>query len=110
MRVFRTLQKKGAELPGYYTYDISGFGNWFNGVLLRGFIDLYPYYKNVGAYIDTFQQNLDYGYENYFYKGFLPTNLLMGWDNDISKNDTEGMFSFTFAAEYALLSQYELLK
>ncbi|WP_286880465.1 glycoside hydrolase family 76 protein [Proteiniphilum sp. UBA7639] len=107
---FSYFAKKGAELPGYYTYDISGFGNWFNGVLLRGFIDLYPYYKNVGAYIDTFQQNLDYGYENYFYKGFLPTNLLMGWDNDISKNDTEGMFSFTFAAEYALLSQYELLK
>ncbi|HHV86050.1 MAG TPA: hydrolase [Petrimonas sp.] len=107
---FSYFAKKDAELPGYYTYDISGFGNWFNGVLLRGLIDIYPYYKDAAAYIDTFQRNLDYGYENFRYKGFLPVNLLTGWNQNPGDNQVEGMFSFAFAAEYALLSQYELKK
>lgn len=105
---FNYFAKKGTEVYGYYTYDISGFRNWFNGVLLRGYKDVYPYYKNANAYIETFQQNLDYGYENFLYEGFLPTNLLTGWDNEAGKNNIEGMFSFAFAAEYALLSQLEL--
>lgn len=107
---FKYFAKLGQTMPGYYTYDISGFRNWFNGVLMRGYVDVYPGYATVAEYIDSFQKNLDYGYDNFLYKGFLPTNLLVGWNRDNGKNNTEGMFSFTFAAEYAVLSQFELKK
>lgn len=95
---------------GYYSYDISGFNNWFNDVLMRGYVDVYPTYTTAADYINTFQQNLDYGYSHFLYKGFLPTNLLVGWSLDTGKNNTEGMFSFSFAAEYAVLARYELEK
>lgn len=107
---FSYFAKQGAEIPGYHSYGSDGFKNWFNGVLMRAYVEFQPHYLPVSKYVATFQQNLDYGYENYLHKGFLPTNLLMGWNSDRSKNNTEGMFSFTFAAEYALLSQYGLLK
>lgn len=107
---FQYFAKLGQTKEGYYTYDISGFRNWFNGVLMRGFVDIYPAYGTVGDYIDSFQKNLDYGYENFLYEGFLPTNLLVGWSRDNANNKTEGMFSFAFAAEYALLARYELEK
>jgi predicted alpha-1,6-mannanase (GH76 family) len=107
---FGYFARSGATQPGYYTYDISGFNNWFNGVLMRGYVDVYPSYGNVAAGIDSFQKNLDYGYANFVYKGFLPTNLLVGWSRDSGNNKVEGMFSFAFAAEYAVLARYELEK
>ena len=107
---FRYFAKLGETKEGYYTYNISGFRNWFNGVLMRGYVDIYPYYNNVGTYINSFQQNLDYGYDNYLYNNFLPNNLLVGWSRDNNNNRVEGMFTFAFAAEYAVLSRYELEK
>jgi predicted alpha-1,6-mannanase (GH76 family) len=107
---FQYFARLGQTKPGYYTYDISGFRNWFNGVLMRGYVDIYPAYGSVAGYLDTFQKNLDYGYDNFLYKGFLPTNLLVGWSRDNSNNNTEGMFNFAFAAEYAVLARYELEK
>jgi hypothetical protein len=107
---FQYFAKLGQTKPDYYTYDISGFRNWFNGVLMRGYVDVYPAYSGVSGYIDSFQKNLDYGYDNFLYEGFLPTNLLVGWSRDEGKNNTEGMFNFAFAAEYAVLSRYELEK
>jgi predicted alpha-1,6-mannanase (GH76 family) len=105
---FQYFAKNGQTKPGYYTYDISGFNNWFNGVLMRGYVDAYASNGTVADYIDSFQRNLDYGYDNFFYKGFLPTNLLVGWSRDNANNRTEGMFNFAFAAEYAVLARYEL--
>jgi hypothetical protein len=107
---FQYFAKLGQTKAGYYTYDISGFRNWFNGVMMRGYVDVYPNYGPVSDYINSFQKNLDYGYENFLYKGFLPTNLLVGWNRDNGKNNTEGMFNFAFAAEYAILARYELEK
>lgn len=107
---FAFFAKKGTNLPDHYTYNISGFNNWFNGVLMRGYVDLFPVNDKVSTYIATFQQNLDYGYDHFLYKGFLPTNLLVGWSQNNSNNRTEGMFSFAFAAEYAVLSRYEMTK
>lgn len=107
---FQYFAKLGQTKDNYYTYDISGFRNWFNGVLLRGYVDVYPADGDVAGYIDSFQKNLDYAYDNFLYKGLLPTNLLVGWNRDNGKNNTEGMFNFAFAAEYAVLSQYELEK
>lgn len=105
---FQYFAKLGVNKPGYYTYDISGFRNWFNGVMMRGYVDVYPEYQTVAEYLDSFQKNLDYGYDNFLYKGFLPTNLLVGWSQSNSNNRTEGMFNFAFAAEYAVLARYEL--
>jgi predicted alpha-1,6-mannanase (GH76 family) len=105
---FQYFAKLGLTKPGFYTYDISGFRNWFNGVMMRGYVDVYPSYGKVADYIDSFQKNLDHGYDNFLYKGFLPTNLLVGWSRDNVNNRTEGMFNFAFAAEYAILARYEL--
>ncbi len=107
---FRYFAKKDATVIGYYTYDITGFRNWFNGVLMRGYVDVYPFYKNDSVCVSSFQKNLDYGYEKFLYKGFLPTNLLLGWSLDNNNNSVEGMFTFAFAAEYAVLARYELEK
>ncbi|MDR1342593.1 MAG: glycoside hydrolase family 76 protein [Prevotellaceae bacterium] len=101
---FATLN---ATRTGYYTYDISGFRNWFNGVLMRGYAEAYPVYGSVAVPLKSFQDNLDYAYKNSFYKGFLPTNLLLGWSVRKDNNDVEGMFTFAFAAEYAVLAKYE---
>lgn len=107
---FGYFAKLGVTKEGYYTYDISGFNDWFNGVLMRGYTDLYTSDKSVDAYLKSFQQNLDYGYKNFLYKDMLPTNLLVGWNPDKGKNNTEGMFTFAFAAEYAVLARYEVEK
>jgi hypothetical protein len=107
---FQYFAKLGQTKEGYYTYDISGFRSWFDGVLMRGYVDVYPAYGTTANYINSFQKNLDYAYTNFLYKGFLPTNLLVGWNRDNGKNNTEGMFNFAFAAEYAVLAQYELEK
>lgn len=107
---FTYFAKLGETKEGYYTYNISGFRNWFNGVLMRGYAEIYPSYSNVNTCLGSFQKNLDYAYDNFLYKGFLPTNLLVGWSLDNANNRTEGMFNFTFAAEYAVLARYELEK
>ncbi|RIJ48193.1 hydrolase [Maribellus luteus] len=107
---FSYFARLGETRPGYYTYDIKGFCNWFNGVMMRGYVDVYPAWENVGEYIESFQKNLDFGYENFLYNGILPTNLLVGWNQDKARNNSEGMFSFAFAAEYAVLARYELEK
>lgn len=86
---FSYFAKSGAELSNYYSYDVSGFRNWFNGVLMRSYVDIYPFNGAVSEYIETFQQNLDYGYENFLHNGFLPTNLLVGWNKNVNENTTE---------------------
>lgn len=107
---FNYFAKMGGVKPGYYSYAVTGFNNWFNGVLMRAFADVYPSHKDAGTALGTYQQNLDYAYNNYLYKGFLPTSLLLGWSRNTDSNAGEGMFAFTFAAEYAVLARYELEK
>lgn len=107
---FGYFAKKDVTVNGYYTYAITGFNNWFNGVLLRGYVDAYPHFKGASACIGSFQQNLDYGYDKFLHKGFLPTNLLLGWSLNNNNNNVEGMFTFAFAAEYATMARYELEK
>jgi len=107
---FKTFAKLGQNKPDYYSYAITDFNTWFNGVLMRGWVDVYPHYSGAGVYAESFQKNLDYGYDNFLYEGFLPTSLLVGWSLTKANNNTEGMFNFTFAAEYATLSRYQLEK
>lgn len=107
---FSFFAQKDQTIKGYYTYPLSGFSTWFNGVLMRGYVDAYPLVRSAATGISTFQQNLDYGYEKFLHEGFLPTNLLVGWNIDANSNNMEGMFMFTFGAEYATLAKYELQK
>lgn len=107
---FGIFAKKDATVSGYYTYDINGFNNWFNGVMMRGYVDVYPIFSNASVCLSSFQQNLDYGYDKFLHNGFLPTNLLLGWSLNNNNNSVEGMFTFAFAAEYATLARYELEK
>ncbi|GAP68994.1 glycosyl hydrolase family 76 [Bacteroidales bacterium 6E] len=104
---FQYFANLGKEKPGYYSYDISGFRNWFNGVLMRGYTEIYPIYRGVSNYIESFQRNLDHGYDHYLHDGFLPSNLLQGWNEDENSNNIEAMFSFAYAAEYAVLARHE---
>ncbi len=107
---FAYFAKYSASKPGYFSFDINGFNNWFNGILMRGYVDSYPINPANADYIDAYQKNLDYAYSNYLYKHMLPTNLLVGWSHEQGHNKVEGMFTFTFAAEYAVLAKYELQK
>jgi hypothetical protein len=108
---FNFFAKLDATVEGYYTYDVSDFRNWFNGVLMRGYAEVYPIYNNAWIYLDSFQQNLDYAYKNFFYKGVLPNNWLLGWSRTGNENNKiEGLFTFAFVAEYAVLARYEIEK
>lgn len=104
---FKHFAHESKRLAGYYEFAANGFNNWFNGVLLRAYVESYPVYRTAHRYIRPFQQNLDYGYTNFRRNGILPQDLLGGWGDDRS---VEGMFAFTFAAEYALLSEHMLTR
>ncbi len=104
---FACFAKLGTTVAGYYTFDVNGFNNWFNGVLMRGYVDASASYAGASGCIDAFQKNLDYAYEHFLYEAMLPTHLLVGWNRtDKSKNNVEAMFTFAFAAEYAVLARY----
>ena len=108
---FDYFAKLDKTIPQHFSFPIDGFSNWFNGVLMRSYFDVYPAWGEAGKYIESFQQNLDYGYDKFLYRGVLPSDLLMGWNTpDKRENKTEGMFSFTFAAEYAILARFQLDK
>lgn len=96
--------------PGCYTLDMSGFATWFNGVLMRAYAESYDIAPMADKGCQAFQNNLDYGYSHYLYKSMLPVSLLGGWSRDQAKCNMEAMFTFTFASEYAVLSQHELKK
>lgn len=103
-----------------FPYDsdtLNGFNAWFNNVLLRAYVDAVPYaeFKNrLGALdnyakrgCENFQDNLDYAYENYLKDGFLPNNLLGGWEQNTK---TKAFHQAAYAAEYAKLVQYIMTK
>jgi predicted alpha-1,6-mannanase (GH76 family) len=108
---FTYFAKLGTTLDGFYTFAIDGFNNWFNGVLMRAYADAYPIHAAAATYLGAYQKNLDHAYDNFLYRGFLPTSLLLGWSRSGNENNrVEGMFTFAFAAEYAVLARYELEK
>ncbi len=114
---FSYFAKADSSKPGCYIYkNTSTFCRWFDCVLFRGYIDLYPFYNNISICIGSFQNNLDYAYANNLRNGFLPPNLLNTWDS--SENAPGGNppanvvvhATFSYATEYATLARYELEK
>jgi len=105
---FQQFASLGKDLPQYYSFESSGFNNWFNGILLRGYHEATVLDAAIGDYVTAFQRNLDYGFEHFHRDGFLPTDLLKGWDAEKEPQGLEGMFMFTYAAQYALLGKHQL--
>lgn len=109
-RSFSYFASPAAGKDGCYTFDITGFNNWFNNVLQRSYVDAVRFYPQAGVYAEAFQNNLDYAYDRFLYEHMLPPSLLVGWNRDNGKNNIEALTTFAFAAEYASLSDYQLTK
>ena len=103
---FSYFAKYGSSRQGYYSYSVDNV--WFHDVLLRGFQAVSEYYDKADLYVNSFQDNLDFGWENYLKNGMLPISLLAGWNKDSSKNEVNLMYTFARAAEYANLAVYQL--
>lgn len=109
-RSFSYFAAPASGKEGCYTFDITGFNNWFNNVLERSYVDAAALYQQAGIYAEAFQCNLDYAYSKFLYNHMLPASLLVGWNQERGKNNIEAMFTFAFAAEYASLAEYQLNK
>lgn len=90
-------------IPGYVDFAPKQL-LWFNCILLRGYIDLYPYAKTQTLpYIDAFQKSIDYGYDNYFDSGYMPTD----WITGDQKNILYSLDESSNIEMYAMLSQFQ---
>ena len=98
----------------YNTYEFTtdetaqnGFNTWFNDVLMRSYVDAYPYIGNTSAKntLNSFQTNLDYAFINHNRGNMLPIMLLNGWGTETV---TKGFHQFSFASEYAMLAVWHL--
>lgn len=87
----------------------QGFTTWFNDVLMRSYADAYPLVEGSASKngLESFQGNLDYGYENNLKNGLLPIHLMEGWGDE---KITKGFHQFSFASQYAVLANWLLEK
>lgn len=86
---------------------------WFNLVLLTGFMELYPFAKEeVAPYIDKYDVALNYAYDNFLYKDFLPHNLAEGWTYGTNGKDAQKdvMDCAANAEMFAMIAQYHAMK
>lgn len=107
---FKYFAKLGTVKPGLYTYSVTGNNAWFNDVLLRGYIAAAEHFEGADICVNSFQDCLDYAWDNYLENNTLPVSLLGGWSMDKTKNNVNMMFTFARAAEYATLAEYQLTK
>lgn len=83
---------------------------WFNSVLYKSYLALYPYNKTeVAGYFSGIQKGIDYAYDHYYNNGYLPTNWLVGWVWGYSEDNNKNILDVNAQAEtYAILADYEL--
>lgn len=81
----------------------AGFNTWFNNVLMRAFVDAYPYSTgtSIPNGLNGFQGALDYAFESHNRDNLLPIRLLDGWGEETV---TKGFHQFSFVSEYAMLA------
>lgn len=101
---FGFFAHRDADREGYYSYSVKGFAPWFNDVLMTGYAEARQLAPDAVKGLKSFQDNLDYAWDHYLTMGHLPANLLTGWNHTASDNNTEGMFAFAYASEYAVLA------
>ena len=84
----------------------SGFNTWFDDVLMRAFVDAYTYNttRTVTTALNSFQQNLEWGWEFHLRDGCLPIHLIDGWGD---ATVTKGFHQCAFAAELAMLAVWQ---
>ena len=89
----------------------SGFNTWFDDVLMRAYVDAYPYNTTMLAQVthattalSSFQQNLDYAWENHLRDQQLPIHLIDGWGD---ATVTKGFHQLAFASELAMLAVWQ---
>jgi len=110
---FNHFAQRDATLTGYCSWSpsLSTWSPWFNGVLFRGFADACEVQcEEAAACVESFRQNLDHGYENFYHEGFIPVNLLAGWSTATDNNRVNVMCTCAYAAEYARLARHELIQ
>lgn len=116
---------KGRRISGVTFYEWptdpkaeEGFNAWFDDVLMRAYVDAAPY--NTTVYngkthadnaLSSYEQNLNYAFENHNREGMLPINLLSGWEVSTGNADvTKGFHQLAFASEYAMLAVWQVRK
>ena len=93
-------------LEGYTLWGLSN-RKWFNLILLEGFIEFYEFDpEECLEIITSFQDMLDYSYDNYLKKGFLPYNLLKGWTKNSEDTNKNIMEQTSVATMFAELSEF----
>ena len=93
-------------LEGYTLWGLSN-RKWFNLILLEGFIEFYEFDpEECLEIINSFQDMLDYSYDNYLKKGFLPYNLLKGWTKNSEDTNKNIMEQTSVATMFAELSEF----
>lgn len=110
---------KGRRINGNVFYEWptdskaeEGFNAWFDNVLMRAYVDaadqnttVYNGKSHAENALSSFQQNLDYAFDNYNRYDMLPINLLNGWEVSTGNaNVTKGFHQLAFASEYAMLA------
>ncbi|WEK37671.1 MAG: glycoside hydrolase family 76 protein [Candidatus Pseudobacter hemicellulosilyticus] len=101
-KAYSFFAKPIAGRSGYYEFDDSKGTR----VLLWGFMDAYPHNNVTKTYMSPFQVLLDYAYALHLKDGVLPIYLYQGWDDN--NKDVNGIYGLSYAAEFALLSKFEL--
>jgi hypothetical protein len=99
-----------AKVSDNVTYWACTSNIWFNNILLRGYLDLYPYAKEQTIfYINTFQNSMDFAYEHYLYKGYMPINWSRGWGTqERDKNGRREALDHSANVEmYAMLANWQ---
>ena len=104
---FSVFASKDDPREGYYGYPVEGFSPWFNDVLMSGYAEATGLTPEAASALNTYQANLDYAWANFKKDGILPVNLLVGWSQNTTNNKVESMFTFAYAAEYAVLANFQ---
>lgn len=97
------------KLQGY-THFACTSNIWFNAILLRGYIDLYPYAKKETApYIEEFQKTMDYAYDKFSVnqRGYMPYNWIEGWDNSDRTSYRDSLDMSANAEMYGMLAIWQ---
>lgn len=109
-----SMSKFSRYVRSHKTYEFTtdntaenGFNTWFNDVLMRSYVDAFPFAENTTPKnaLNSFQTNLDYAFENHNRNNLLPIHLLDGWGDEVI---TKGFHQFSFASEYAILAKWLL--
>lgn len=92
------LEQAKASASGAYNYwfkdredrdykVIDSTNPWFNVLLLESWTELYPHDREATlVYIEAYEANLNYAYENFLFDGLIPSDWVNGWNRDEDGN------------------------